>query len=115
MSRLRPNEAVLDEIPSSPEKALPALAGPIRIEPGDAGRLIVRVPYTPEAGILGLSWSVLPSGRVPGKLLTTPWNRWRISAAAPNSVTVIHRPVYSMVRHCRCKDVRFQKTSWFRS
>ena len=45
MPRLRPNEAVPDEIPSSPKKVLPALTGPIRIKPGDEGRLIVVVPY----------------------------------------------------------------------
>jgi len=48
MPRLRPNEVVLDEIPLCPKKVLPALTGPIRIEPGDEGRLVVVVPYDPE-------------------------------------------------------------------
>ncbi|MGH7411442.1 MAG: hypothetical protein ACREJ6_10360, partial [Candidatus Methylomirabilis sp.] len=45
MPRLTPNEVALDEIPSSPKRVLPALTGPIRIKPGEAGRLIVVVPY----------------------------------------------------------------------
>lgn len=47
MPRLRPNEVVLDEIPSSPKKVLPARTSPIQVKPGEPGRLIVRVPWTP--------------------------------------------------------------------
>lgn len=45
MPRLTPNEVVLDEIPSSPKSVLPALTGPIRIKPGEEGRLVVVLPY----------------------------------------------------------------------
>lgn len=48
MPRLRPNEVVLDEIPSSPKRVLTALTDPIRIKPGGEGRLIVVVPYDPK-------------------------------------------------------------------
>jgi len=48
MPRLTVNEVALDEIPSSPKKVLPALTGPIRIKPGDEGRLVVVVPFDPE-------------------------------------------------------------------
>ncbi|MCI0484669.1 MAG: phage integrase N-terminal SAM-like domain-containing protein, partial [candidate division NC10 bacterium] len=41
----RPNEVLLDEIPSSPKRVLPARTGPIQIKPGEGGRLIVVVPY----------------------------------------------------------------------
>ena len=44
----RPNEVVLDEIPSSPKRVLTALTDPIRIKPGGEGRLIVVVPYDPK-------------------------------------------------------------------
>jgi len=47
MPQLRPHEALLDEVSSSPEKVLPGLTGPIRIQPGGGGRLIVVVPYDP--------------------------------------------------------------------
>jgi hypothetical protein len=55
MPRLRPNEAVLGEIPSSLKKVLPA--GPILIKPGERGRLIVVVPFDParrEKGVRNL-------------------------------------------------------------
>lgn len=45
MLGLTMSDVVLDEIPSSPEKVLPALTGPIHIKPGGEGRLIVVVPY----------------------------------------------------------------------
>lgn len=48
MPRLRPNEAVSEEIPSRSEKVLPARTGAIQMKPWEGGRLIVVVPYDPD-------------------------------------------------------------------